>query len=324
MSLRFRLEQAGAAGTGRLLRSTGAFNSFFGTWRHHFNTFERLGLHVLPVHYYSPVPDTRTLHPLLWQRWSDLPGIRIDEDRALGLLRKFSGSYREEYSKFPADAQPDRSRYYRNNPAFRSVDASILYSFVRSERPKRIIEIGAGFSTLVTAQAITANKAEDPSYVCEFTSIEPYPPAYIEQGFPGSPEIIRSPVQDVPLSTFESLGGGGILFIDSTHVLRTGSDVQFEYLDILPRVRPGTLVHIHDIFLPAEYPKEWITEFRFFWNEQYLLQAFLAFNERFDVVLPAHLMHLKHADEMQRAFPGYAPESLTRAEAPASWWMRRV
>lgn len=324
MGLRWRMQQAVVAGCSKLLRSSGMFDSYYASWRDHFDAFQDRGFHLLPVHYYTPVPDTRELTPELWQKPSQMPGVRTDEEKAKALLERFAASYGGEYAQFPADAQPDRTRYYRNNPAFRVVDASILYCFVRSLKPKRIIEIGSGFSTLVIAQALTANVAEDRQYTCDFQAIEPYPPEYLKHGFAGSPNILKSRLQDVPQAMFDTLGNDDILFIDSTHVLRTGSDVQREYLEILPRVGSGVVVHIHDIFLPAEYPREWLTKMRFFWNEQYVLQAFLAFNDRFEVLWPAHLMYLKYAAALKAAFPGYLPEQIPTAESPASWWMRRL
>lgn len=323
MSLRWRIQQLGVAGCSKFLHASGMFKSFYAPWRHHFDDFQARGLHVLPVHYYSPVPDTRELKPELWQTQSQMVGVQIDEEKAKALLREFSSLYGKEFNAFPAEASPDRKHYYRNNPAFQLPDAAMLHSFIRKLRPKRMIEIGSGNSTLVAVAALQANRRDDPSYQCDFTAIEPYPPEYLE-GIEGSPKILRSFLQDVPLTLFESLGTDDILFIDSTHVLRTGSDVQREYLEILPRIRPGVVVHIHDIFLPAEYPRDWIMKSRFFWNEQYLLQAFLAFNRQFEVIWPAHLMFLKYPEEFKAAFQNYAPDKVDPTTAPASWWMRRV
>ena len=125
----------------------------------------------------------------------------------------------------------------------------------------------------------------------------------------------------MPLSRFEALGENDILFIDSTHALRIGGDVQHEYLEILPRLRPGVLVHAHDVFLPAEYPREWIHESRFFWTEQYLLQAFLAFNERFAVLWGSHFMYMRHEQALARAF---RPPGTTLPMTGGSFWMRRI
>src|SRR5204862_4275961 len=122
----------------------------------------------------------------------------------------------------------------------------------RRGRPRRIIEIGSGNSTLVSARAIAQNTKDDPSYRCELIAIEPYPSEVLQRGVPGLSRLIREPVQRAPLSLFESLGDGDILFIDSSHVLKLGSDVHYEFLEVLPRVGPGTVVHVHDIFFPLE------------------------------------------------------------------------
>jgi hypothetical protein len=126
-------------------------------------------------------------------------------------------------------------------------------------------------------------------------------------------------VQEVAMAEFEALNAGDILFIDSTHVARTGSDVVHEYLEILPRLRPGVLVHIHDIFLPFEYPRDWIMEARFFWNEQYLLQALLAHSRAFEVIWPGYLMHRERPEVLAGAFPAYD----AARHRPSSWWMVR-
>lgn len=132
--------------------------------------------------------------------------------------------------------------------------------------------------------------------------------------------LIRAEVQSVPLSEFEALGENDILFIESSHVLRIGSDVQYEFLEILPRLRPGVLVHVHDVFLPVEYLRRWVMEERRFWNEQYLLQAFLAFNSAFQVVWGGAYMSLRNPDALRSAFPRHD----LRNTSPGSFWIRRV
>jgi len=118
---------------------------------------------------------------------------------------------------------------------------------------------------------------------------------------------------------FGKLKENDILFIDSSHVLKIGSDVQYEYLDILPRLSKGVIVHVHDIFLPAEYPKEWVLKDYIFWTEQYLLQAFLAFNDSFEVLWAGHYMHLKYPNKLEDAFSYKRDERL-----PGSFWMRKI
>lgn len=127
------------------------------------------------------------------------------------------------------------------------------------------------------------NKEEDGNE-CELVAFEPYPNKVLKAGFPGLFKLIPSRIQDIALSKFTELKKNDFLFIDSTHTLKTGSDVQYEYLEILPRLNEGVIVHIHDIFLPAEYPKAWVLKDHRFWTEQYLLQAFLSFNSMFEIL----------------------------------------
>jgi len=283
-----------------------------------FPFWERLGLHVTPVHFYEPVPDTTALAEDLWSTRSELVGIDMNDDGQRRLLRGFL-AFKREYDAFPGEPTPGSSRFHLGNGLFESVDAEVLYCMVRSFKPRRLLEIGSGHSTLVAAQAILANTRDDPAYRCELRSIDPYPSPVLAGGVPGLSRQVPVPVQDVPLSDFMELGEDDILFIDSSHVLRIGSDVQYEYLEILPRLRPGVVVHVHDVFLPAQYPRDWVLGQHRFWNEQYLLQAFLTGNSSFEVLWGGSYMHLTHPDELEAAFASYRAAE-TR---PGSFWMRR-
>ena len=256
--------------------------------------------------YYWPIPDRRSLTDSLWSKRSSLPGVDINEAGQLALLDDFRSAYASEYAAL------DR--------AFGEVDAQVLYCMVRRCKPARVIEIGSGKSTRVTAQALLKNASESPGRApADFTAIEPNPAADLRAGIPGLTRLLERRAQDVPVETFAELRENDILFIDSSHVLAIGSDVQYEFLEIIPRLRPGVLVHVHDIFLPNEYPKRWVVDGRF-WDEQYLLQAFLAFNDRFEVLWAGHWMHLNHPEQLRAAFRTYDPGQA----APGSFWMRRV
>jgi len=281
---------------------------------------ESKGLHILPVHYYSPVPDTRRLSEALWQNVRIPIGFDLGLDAALIWLDRLSERYGSEYRRFPREPDHDPHRFYLENDAYRSGDAEVLYAILRDVKPRRIIEIGSGYSTLLISQAIRATKNEDSEYRCEFIAIEPFPPATLT---PPPPELARVeaiPLQQAPHELFSTLAAGDVLFIDSTHVARIGSDVILEYLQLLPRLASGVLVHIHDIFIPAEYPRWWIEQARFFWNEQYLLEAFLTFNREFEVVMPTHaLWRLCEA-----RFCKAVPFSETGPHTPSSFWIRRL
>ena len=250
--------------------------------------------------YYWPIPDRRSLTDSLWSRRGELPGVDMNEAGQSRLLEDFRAAYAAEYAAL--------------EQAFGEVDGQVLYCMLRHFKPARMIEIGSGASTRVSAAALLRNGT-----ACDFTAVEPYPSADIRTGFPGLTKLIEKRVQDVPLETFTQLEANDVLFIDSSHVLAIGSDVQYEFLEIIPRLKPGVLVHVHDIFLPAEYPKRWVVDGRF-WDEQYLLQAFLAFNHSFEVLWAGHWMHLNHPDQLRAAFATYDPASA----APGSFWMRRV
>ena len=286
-----------------------------------FSFFQELGFHVLPNHFYSPIPDTRTLKDDLWLESSNLIGVNINEQDQLTLLSLFETKFKTEYSKFPLNKpcglQPE---YYINNGFFGSVDGEILYSMIRHFKPSRIIEIGSGHTTFLAAKAILKNKEENDNYDCILNAIEPYPNEILTSGFPGLSKLIIKKVQDVPLSEFQKLKANDILFIDSSHVLKIGSDVKYEYLEILPRLEKGVIIHSHDIFLPVEYPKNWILRDHIFWNEQYLLQAFLTFNRNFKILWSAYYMHLRYPDKLEKAFSSYSKEK----QWPVSFWIKRI
>ena len=284
-----------------------------------FPLWQRLGFHILPNDYYQPIPDTRTLKDELWLKQSDLIGIDINEECQLNLLFEFSTKFKNEYENFPKSKTTTPHQYYVNNGLFESVDGEILYCMIRCFKPRKIFEIGSGHSTYLSAQAALKNLEENGNE-CEFIAFEPYPNDVLKAGFPGLSELIPIKIEDVPLSKFDELRENGILFIDSSHVLRIGSDIQYEYLEILPRLKKGVIVHSHDIFLPAEYPKEWVMVEHRFWNEQYLLQAFLAFNSAFEVLWAGSYMHLKHPDKLESAFPSYKREE----RWPGSFWMKKI
>ena len=285
--------------------------------RKSFLFWQRLGVHVLPNHFYNPIPDTRELTDEFFSRRSELVGIALHDNEQLELLKNFASKFADEYKAFPLEGTGVAHEYYVKNHTYEQVDGEILYCMIRQFKPRKIIEIGSGFSTYLTAQALLKNAGEGNE--CEFTAIEPYPNEVLEQGFPGLTTLLKKRVQDVSLNEFATLKQNDILFIDSSHVLKAGSDVQYEFLEILPRLNEGVIVHVHDIFMPVEYPREWMMKHSRFWNEQYLLQAFLTFNDSFEILWAASYMLLKHREQLSQAFP-----SITSNTCPGSFWMRRI
>jgi hypothetical protein len=280
-----------------------------------FDLYEQRGWHITPVHYYQPIPDSRKLSSDLWSSHSSMSGIDINEQFQLELLSDFQSEFRSEYDRFPAFSS-DPLQFYFNQTKFPAVDAEVLYCMIRHFKPQKMIEVGAGMSTLVAAEAIRKNEME--GYACSFTAIEPHPPEFLPRNVPGLTELLEADVQSVPIERFCALETNDILFIDSSHVVKIGGDVNYEYLDLIPRLKPGVIVHCHDIFLPAEYPKSWVLESRRFWTEQYLLQAFLAFNSAFEVMMAGSYLHLCHSKKLKAAFASYDPATVW----PGSFWIR--
>ena len=285
----------------------------------HFEIWESKGYHVTPAHFYFPLPDLREIDEKVFSRRTQLAGINLNEKRQLELLHVFKNNYGGEYSRLPGDKTNIDYEYYLRNGAFESVDGEILYCMVRHFKPGRIFEIGSGNSTYLMARTLVENR-RDQGKESALEVIDPYPNGILRKGIPGLTRLIEEKVQNIPVSMFGGLQENDILFIDSTHVLKIGSDVQYEVLEILPRLNKGVIVHFHDIFLPAEYPSNWVKVNRWFWNEQYILQAFLHFNDAYEVLWAGHYMHLNYPDELMAAFSSYNPNSTL----PGSFWIRKI
>lgn len=294
---------------------------YHGMWKRllkqSFPLWQKLGFHITAKHFYEPIPDTTKLKNELWQKHSAMVGLDLREQDQIKLLSTLHRNFKEEYEGFPRTECSLPYQFYVNNDSFKPVDGEVLYCMIRHFKPRRIIEIGSGHSTYLSAQAVLKNREDGIN--TKLVAIEPYPNDTLKEGFPGLSQLITSKVQNVPLSEFSKLEKNDILFIDSSHVLKIGSDVRYEYLEILPRLKKGVLVHIHDIFFPSEYPKEWVLDDYRFWNEQYLLRAFLTFNTAFEVLWTGSYMHLKHPELLEKAFNSYEPETTL----PASFWMKR-
>jgi predicted O-methyltransferase YrrM len=282
----------------------------------YFELWEKHGFHLTPVSFSEPTPDTRDLKDELWNKHSEIVGVDINESVQIELLSRFATDFKNEYEQFPSEKTDIPHQYYLRNPYFISVDGEILYCMIRHFKPRRVLEIGSGNSTYLSAQALRQNEAE--GFPGELTAFEPYPNNVLKAGFPGLSRLVEKRVENVRLSEFATLQERDILFIDSSHTLKIGSDVYCEFLEIIPRLNKGVVIHVHDIFLPAEYPKDWFLKDHNFYNEQYLLQAFLAFNESFEVIWAGSFMHLKHPDKLKAAFDSY------EGGWPGSLWMRKT
>ena len=283
----------------------------------YFELWESYGFHVTGSHFYQPIPNTGALPLSLWNRVSDLPGVDMREEQQKQLLSDIVAKFEGEFTAIPTGASSQEFHYHLENAAFEAVDAEMLFGLIRFLKPRRMYEVGSGFSTLLAADALRRNLTD--GYSCRFIAIDPYPSGELQARLPSDVELWRLPIQDVSLDEFQSLCKNDILFIDSSHVCKIGSDVQFLFLEVLPRIRPGVVVHVHDIFTPVEYPKHWVLDWHRFWNEQYLLQTFLSFNAAFEVLWAGQWMHINHPDLLMKAFPSYRA-----GVSPGSFWFRRT
>jgi Methyltransferase domain len=299
-----------------------------------FRALQRLGITVTPNHFYWPVPDVAELEKREWPIYAAPPGCNFRMREQVELVTNFASCYVGEVD-WTSKPRPDS--YHYHNGYFECGDAEIAYCMVRHWRPRRIIEIGSGYSTRAMAQALRVNFEQD-GVAGELITVDPYPERLPKNGLGDFVTVVPERVQRLDLGLFEILGAGDILFIDSSHVVAVGSDVVREYLQILPRLNPGVLIHVHDIFLPSDYPRSAVLDNLWFWSEQYLLQAFLAFNPEFEVLWAASAMQLSHAQVLESCLPNWAnsytdmPPSKRRfvptADGnrvwPSSFWMRRI
>ena len=235
-----------------------------------------------PGHFYSPLPsisEVRENEESIFRTPRELPAVDLNEEEQLQLFEVFKEYYKDLPFK---DEQTDGLRYYFNNPNYSYSDAICLYAMIRHAKPRRVIEIGSGYSSCVTLDTNELFSAG--TIACTF--IEPYPElllSLIKDTDKEVGNIISTKLQEVSLEQFSCLQENDILFIDSTHVTKVNSDVNYIFFEILPSLNSGVYIHFHDIFYPFEYPKEWIYEGRA-WNEDYLLRAFLQYNSRFRIV----------------------------------------
>jgi hypothetical protein len=266
-------------------------------------------------HFYSPVVDVKELVRERARVWPEEPavlGIDFRHEAQRRFLRDEMPKYAADFD-YPFNLPPGAPEYAyrRNNPVFGDLDARTLMTLLRVLRPARVIEVGSGFSSLLIADV---NRRFFGSAL-ELTCIEPFPRPFLRNGIPGLSGVIVKRVQEVAPSEFDRLGAGDILFIDSSHVAKTGSDVTHLFFEVIPRLRAGVVIHVHDIFLPHDYPSFRVLGEKLSWNEQYLLRALLMFSPTFEVLFGT--TYARH----------YFPELLTETERlglSGSFWFRKV
>jgi Methyltransferase domain/Domain of unknown function (DUF4214) len=270
-------------------------------------------------HFYSPV-----VHPLVATDHYDaleaagavnsVPGIAIDRIAMLNSwmqMLPFMAS-----NPFPTTKTPE-CRYAFDNPAYSWGDACVLHAMLRLHRPKQLIEIGSGWSSACTLDTVERYLENE----CAITFIEPYPEllqSLVGNCAQGVARIIEKPVQKVPVKLFEELECGDFLFIDSTHLLSTGSDVCYELFDILPRLRSGVFVHFHDVFWPFEYPRSWAVNENRSWNELYALRLMLTNSREWEIAFFNDYFAKNERDQIEHQFANFLLNS------GGALWLRRV
>lgn len=272
---------------------------------------------LFPIgHFYSPIADPVDItnrEAKLWARQDQMPGIDLHDNEQLVLLKElaaFTGAI-----SYPIDKPDNDTTYFYQNDQYPVLDAQFLYAALCHYKPKRVFEVGSGFSSLVTADV---NRRVFHNAI-DFRCLEPYPRQFLIDGVDGITKLVQTKIEDMDLSYFDELVENDILFIDSTHVSKVGSDVNYLFFEVIPRLKKGVIVHIHDIFLPDEYPKKWVIEEGRNWNEQYLLRAFLQFNSKWKVIWAASYMGTRHLHAVQATFPDYP-----KLGGGGSLWMQCV
>jgi len=273
--------------------------------------FMKVGVFPVRDHYYEPFFNPKHLRFSL-RKDRELPGIDFNDHEQLQLLSRFN--YNEELKKMPTEKSAHVEFYY-HNPSIGPGDAEYLYNMIRLFKPAKIIEIGCGYSTLMAMNAVKRNEEENHNYSCDYICVEPYENEWLEKS---GLKVTREKVENIDKKIFLDLKANDILFIDSSHITRPQGDVLFEYLEILPILKRGVLVHIHDIFTPKDYLDEWVLGDVKLWNEQYLLEAFMTFNKEYRIV--GALNYLKHhySNEISAKCPVLANR---REEEPCSLWL---
>jgi hypothetical protein len=265
-------------------------------WRRRSRELE--DVHVIPRGFMSPIPELDELPADIFDTPRPLRGVRFDREAQAARLR----ALRHGLAEFAA---PPGFRLANNY--YEAFDAELLWAVVRDLRPRRVVELGSGWSSLVLRAALEANGGD-----ADYRVFDPFPRE------PAPPHVERVRAQDVPEDVFTALGDRDVLFVDTTHTVKTGGDVNRIVLDLLPLLAPGVHVHFHDVLLPYELHRTWL-ERGWFWFEQDLLQAFLSGNDAWEVHLAAHALTREQPGLVQELVPSWTPGR----SFPSAFWIRR-
>ncbi len=267
-----------------------------------FQTGQRCGFNLFPNHYYTPMADVNALRRSkeVWTKPSTMPGIAMNLDEQAGSLRRIVKPFQEEYKGNKNYIEGVRKGC---GPGYGYIEAQALHGFLRSIKPQIIIEVGSGVSTYCMLRAMESNR-RDTGMQAEIICVEPYPTSFVEEC---GVQLNRAIVESLDPSFFDQLGDGDLLFIDSSHAVRPGGDVVYLYLEVLPRLKPGVFVHIHDIYLPYTYNRDVLKTF-FQWSETALLLALISGNPSLTIQFCLSMLHYDRKDVLREVFPEYQPQ----------------
>ena len=263
----------------------------------------KLGIHITPRHFYSSQPDIDDLRRTQdeWRYASDLPGIHVDLDEQARNLQDMVAPFESEYRGNTAFLHGVANQY---GPGYGYIEAQAIHGVVRSVKPRRIIEVGSGVSTHCMLTALALNE-KDGGPAAEMTCVEPFPSSWLRDS--KDIRLIPQKVQTVDTATFEELEEGDLLFIDSSHTVKPGSDVNHLFLEVLPRIKPGVYIHVHDITLPYDYGRS-VLKTKLHWSETSLLRAYLTQNDHVGIVFCLSHLFYERPDMLKQVFPEFTPQ----------------
>lgn len=267
-----------------------------------FFALDRVGLHVLPKHYYASIPDYTFLRrrPEVWRRRISLAHLEWDLDAQLSWLTRVCSPYYHEVTGLDLYHTLTATQY---GPGYGAIESQVLWCFMRSQRPNRVVEVGSGVTTAIMARASALNEEEGfgRSFI---VAVDPFASERVRRL--DRAEVLAEYCQVISDSVFDSLSAHDLLFIDSTHVVKTGSEVLRVYLEVIPRLRPGVIVCIHDIYLPYLFRRDFLSDY-FDWQESSLVLALLTHNSRLKVLCCESALHYDRREELKKTLPDYNP-----------------
>lgn len=275
---------------------------------------ERAGIHVVRASYDSPIPRRHELDPELFTRESPMRGIDWDPERQTRFVEQELGPYLSEFRPGP-DPQAPIGTFRLDNGTYESVDAELLYGIVRFAKPARYVELGSGYSTLVATEALARNAAD--GRAGELRCYDPYPSPHVQARPELAARVEQISAEQLPEAVVRELEAGDVLFVDTSHTVKLGGDVNRIVLDLLPLLAPGVIVHFHDVFLPRDYSQGHL-DGGHFWTEQYLLQAFLSGNRDWEVLVGGNAVALHAPERLSEHVPSFRP-----GVVPGAFWIRR-